>query len=153
MAFNEWIEESKEIEDKSILIIKNGIEYKIALTNPKKPKYKKDKFSGRKKYFLSGILLHNKAIANQKEIDKIIAEEPSEEQRYIAVSELAILAFYNTSFTPKQYRHLCNFLDTNKIGLNECFYFRRFGKLMTSNFRFYLDSERELPKKQSKLKK
>lgn len=153
MAFNEWIEESKEIEDKSILIIKNGIEYKIALTNPKKPKFKKDKFSGRKKFFLSGVLLHSKTIVDQKEIDKIIAEEPSEELRYIAVSELARDAFYNTSFTPKQYRHLCNFLDTNKIELNDPFYFRRFGKFMTSNFKFYLDSDKPKPKTQSKLKK
>lgn len=141
MSFNKWIKKSQYIKDKSFLIIKNGIEYKVALTSARKPKYKKHKISRRKKYFLSGVELLGITIADQKEIEQIYNLNPIEKIRYELMFQMPKNCFYAMHLTPKQYKCLTRFLDKQKIELNDAFYFRRHGSMIYTYFRFYNESK------------
>lgn len=154
--FESWYDDIEEITDKGILLLKNGLEYKIALTNTKKPKlvkqtsklYPKNK---RKKFEIYGTLLSGVKKADQKEINVIIDADPTQELKYEQVYQLLCDITYTLKLTEQQYKSMVSFLKANKIGLNNPFYFRRFGKNLSTHFRFYMKTQIKV-EKQAELK-
>lgn len=144
-SFESWYTTIAEIKDKGILPVKNGLEYKIALTSTKKPLFKKQKStqfaSLRKKYEVTGVNLLGIAIANRKEIDKIISEDGTQETRYHQIENLQIETTYMLKLTEQQWKSLTQFMTSNNIELNDEFYFQRFGKQLNTYFKFNLNSQ------------
>lgn len=144
-TFESWYNDIEDIRDKGILPIKNGLEYKIALTSTKKPLFKKQKSTQfatlRKKYEVTGVNLLGIAIANRKEIDKIISEDSTQETRYHQIENLQIETTYTLKLTEQQWKSLTQFMKTNNIDLNDTFYFQRFGKQLNTFFRFNIKSQ------------
>lgn len=155
-SFESWYNDIEEISDKGILQVKNGLEYKISLTTAKKPILKKQKSEQfdklRKKFEVTGVNLLALHIVNQKEIDKIILEDPSQELRYKNIIDMQLETTYTLKLTEQQYKSLTIFMSKNKIDLDEAFYFRRFGKTINTFFKFALTSQIKIVKQQ-KLKK
>ena len=144
-VFSSWYGALDVISDKGILLLKNGLEYKIALTSNKKPQFKKQTSktfkSQRKKFEITGVKLLSIDVANQKEIDMIVTKEPTEEQNYKNISFLQLDTSYVMKLTEQQYKNLLEFLKFNTIDLNEEFFMRRFGKKFSTFYKFHTKSQ------------
>ncbi len=152
--FEDWYDDIEDISDKGFLIIKNGLEYEITLTIAKKPKLRKQSSDlypkQRSKYEVLGVNLIN-IKRDQKEIDKIIDEDPTQELKYQIIDEMFFDTTYVLKLTEQQYKSMALFMKVNKISLNKSFYFRRFGSSLSTHFKFSTKSEIKTPR-QSKLK-
>lgn len=156
-SFDSWSEGIEDIGDRGFLVVKNGLEYKIALTTTKKPKSVKQKSKAfpkdkRRKYVIKGVTLFKVKIADEKEIKKEIETDSNQQAIYDRIYQMQLDITYTLKLTDQQYKSLVYFLKANKIGINKPFYFRRFGKTMGTHFRFYKDSQVKIVT-QSKLKK
>ncbi len=143
--FESWYDAIEDIADKGILLVKNGLEYKIALTTNKKPQYKKQSsklFTNlRKKFEVTGVNLENIEVADQNEIDAIITEDPTQETNYERIQKMQLNTTYILKLTEQQYKGLTNFMQLEQILIGEAFYFRRFGKAFNTYFNFYDESQ------------
>lgn len=143
--FESWYDAIEDIADKGILLVKNGLEYKVSLTSNKKPLYKKQSsklFTNlRKKFEVTGVNLENIEIADQNEIDAIITEDATQEANYLRINQMQLNTTYILKLTEQQYKNLTSFMKLEQILLGEQFYFRRFGKAFHTYFNFYDESQ------------
>lgn len=134
--FNEWIERANKITHELRLLVKNGIRYSVALMEPKKPKKKKIKAFKTKKWQIKGVFLYTFEIIDEKEIAQIIKNNPDEQALYDKVFDISTKETYNLLLSDKQYKALCNFINTNKIILGEAFYLQRKGLGLKTFYHF-----------------
>jgi len=134
--FNEWIGQASKITHELRLLVKNGIRYAVALMETKKPKKKKIKAFKTKKWQIKGVFLYSFEIIDKEEIAQIIKNNPDEQQLYDKVFDISVDETYNLLLSDKQYKALCNFLDTNEIKLGETFFLQRKGLGLKTYYQF-----------------
>lgn len=139
----------KEIKYKGSqrIIIKNGIQYTISITQNKQHKYKIIKPFKTKKWIIPSVLLHKFEVINKAEIKKIIERDSNEQQSYDRAFALEIDELYEFNLTNKQYIKFKAFLQLYRIKLNEKFFIIRKGLGLKTTIDFspivYLDETKE----------
>lgn len=123
--FIEWIKQANRITHELRLIVKNGIQYQVKLTDLKKPKKKKFKGFNTKKWQIKNLFLIDWKIVAEMEIKKIVKDNPDEQKRYDKAFLISKRETYNLLLSDKQYKAFTRFLKTEKIQLNQEFYIQR----------------------------
>lgn len=137
--FKEWIKQANRITHELRLIVKNGIQYYVKLTDLKKPKKRKFKGFKTKKWQIKSLLLIDWKIVAKMEIEKIIKDNPAEQEKYDKAFSISKLETYNLLLSDKQYKGFTRFLKTEKIQLNQDFYIQRKGIGLKTYYTFSLE--------------
>lgn len=144
IIFNKKVIKSKGSQR---ILLKNGIQYTVSITQNKKHRFKTIKPFKTKKWIISSVLLHNFEIVNKAEIKKIIDNDSDEQQSYDRAFAMDIEELYELNLTNKQYEKFKGFLTLYEIELNHKFYLIRKGLGLKTTIDFspivYLDEERE----------
>lgn len=138
------IKKSRKRKRQQRLIIKNGIQYVIAITIDKKPKFKKTKYIKAKKWLIKDVLLHSYKIVNKDIIKEIIEKDSTQQESYDKCFAMDTDALYTLMLSDKQYNTLLRFIAKNNIYVNMEFSFRRIG----TGFKTKLVFSKEIPKKE-----
>ncbi len=136
--FTEWIKTANRITHELRLIVKNGIQYHVKLTDLKKPKKRKFKGFNAKKWQIKNLFLVDWQIVAKMEIEKIIKDNPTEQEKYDKAFLISKRETYNLLLSDKQYKTLTQFLKTEKIQLNQEFYIQRKGIGLKTYYAFSL---------------
>lgn len=134
--FTEWIKTANKITHELRLIVKNGIQYQVKLTDIKKPKKRKFKGFNTKKWQVKDLFLIDWKIVAEMIIKRIIKENPLEQEKYDKAFLISKRETYNLLLSDKQYKTLTQFLKTEKIQLNQEFYIQRLGIGLKTYYKF-----------------
>lgn len=126
------------------LIIKNGIQYNISITENIKHQFKTIKPFKIKKWIIKSVFLHDFIVADKKEIENIIKLNSEEQKSYDRAFALDIQEIYELHLTNRQYETFKRFLNAFELELNIVFTIQRKGKGLKTIIEFTIPEYMEL---------